>query len=133
MIYVTTRWWTPVHARLIPNVMMVFGDNLDRVGKGGQAIIRDEPNAVGIATKRSCAEYFDGRLEDVQAMIGDMMRVEGILRTRQAVLFPINADGTTSLGCGLSQLPERCPAMYQLLDDWFQRLPGDRRRVRLRD
>jgi len=130
MIYMTTDWYSVPKARLFPNVMMVFGDNLGRVGKGGQAVIRDEPNAIGIATKRSCGEYFDGSLDDVQAMVADMLRIEGILRTKQDVLFPINADGTSSLGCGLSELPERAPAMYGLLNDWFQRLP-DKRRVRM--
>jgi len=31
--------------------MYIFGDNTYRVGKSGQAIIRDENNAFGIVTK----------------------------------------------------------------------------------
>lgn len=30
----------------------VFGDNMKRYGKGGQAVIRDCPNSFGIPTKR---------------------------------------------------------------------------------
>ena len=33
------------------NKLFVFGDNCLRKGKAGQAIIRDQPNSAGIATK----------------------------------------------------------------------------------
>ena len=37
-----------------PSVLYLFGDNLQRVGLGGQAKeMRGEPNAVGIATKKA--------------------------------------------------------------------------------
>jgi len=35
-----------------PNSLVVFGDNLIGKGKAGQAVIRDEPNAFGVPTKR---------------------------------------------------------------------------------
>lgn len=34
------------------DVYFVFGDNLIGEGKGGQAIIREEPNTIGVPTKR---------------------------------------------------------------------------------
>ena len=37
-----------------PEVLFVFGDNMQRWGKGGQAYhMRGEPNSVGIPTKRT--------------------------------------------------------------------------------
>ncbi len=36
-----------------PNVIFVFGDNLIRKGKGGAAILRDEPNTYGFITKKA--------------------------------------------------------------------------------
>jgi hypothetical protein len=36
-----------------PHTLFVFGDNVQRYGKGGQAMIRDEPNALGVATPPS--------------------------------------------------------------------------------
>jgi hypothetical protein len=36
-----------------PNVTFVFGDNLIRKGKGGAAVLRDEPNAYGFITKKA--------------------------------------------------------------------------------
>lgn len=35
-----------------PDHIFVFGDNLLRVGKGGAAALRDEPNTYGFITKR---------------------------------------------------------------------------------
>ena len=35
-----------------PHVIFVFGDNMIRKGKGGQAIISDCQNSFGISTKR---------------------------------------------------------------------------------
>jgi hypothetical protein len=32
--------------------VFVFGDNLDRRGKGGAAVLRDEPNTYGFITKK---------------------------------------------------------------------------------
>lgn len=38
--------------RAHPEKIYIYGDNLKAFGKGGQAVIRDEPNAFGIPTKR---------------------------------------------------------------------------------
>lgn len=35
-----------------PNQIFVFGDNTVRKGRGGAAILRDEPNAYGFITKK---------------------------------------------------------------------------------
>jgi len=35
-----------------PNCIFVFGDNLERRGKGGAAVLRDEPNTYGFITKK---------------------------------------------------------------------------------
>ena len=36
-----------------PDKVFLFGDNLKGYGKGGQAIIRNESNAIGIPTKKA--------------------------------------------------------------------------------
>ena len=42
-----------------PNAVYIFGDNEARTGLGGQAReMRGEPNAMGIATKRSPHEFW---------------------------------------------------------------------------
>lgn len=44
--------YTPELLRANREKIYVFGDNMKRYGKRGQAVIRDEPNAFGVATKR---------------------------------------------------------------------------------
>lgn len=41
------------YLRQNPDHIFVFGDNLLRVGKGGAAILRDEPNTYGFVTKKA--------------------------------------------------------------------------------
>lgn len=129
-LYATASFYSIEACRKLPNLLFVFGDNLDRVGNGGQAIIRGEPNTLGIATKRSCGEFMTGTLADVQAVLYELNHVERLLRAGQSMIFPILEDGKTSLGCGLAELPIRAPALYGLINDWFDRLPNVRR-VRL--
>ncbi|MGY5881801.1 MAG: hypothetical protein RTV31_16240 [Candidatus Thorarchaeota archaeon] len=38
--------------RTNPDCIFVFGDNLERKGKGGAATVRDEPNTYGFITKK---------------------------------------------------------------------------------
>ena len=51
-IEVESRMFTERLLRENPHKIFVFGDNMKRYGKRGQAVIRDEPNAYGVATKR---------------------------------------------------------------------------------
>ena len=44
---------TPQWLRKNPGYVFVFGDNLERRGKKGAAICRDEPNAYGFVTKKA--------------------------------------------------------------------------------
>jgi len=46
------KYVTAEFLRANPNVIFVFGDNLVRRGKGGAAILRDEPNTYGFVTKK---------------------------------------------------------------------------------
>ena len=54
--------WTINDVKKNPNKLFIFGDNNARLGKGGQAIIRDLPNVMGIRTKkgpsRKAAAYY---------------------------------------------------------------------------
>lgn len=44
---------TKSYLRQNPNHIFVFGDNLQRKGKGGAATLRDEPNTCGFITKKA--------------------------------------------------------------------------------
>jgi hypothetical protein len=99
-----------------PDGLYIFGDNLERVGKGGQAVIRDMPNALGIASKKEPLNlhrsfFRDADLQDFKAEIS---RVHSIIRDAlyagRNVYWP--SDG---IGTGLSNLPKTSPACYEYL------------------
>jgi len=96
-----------------PDVLFVFGDNEERTGLGGQAAqCRGEPNAVGVATKRSPSMnedsfWSDADFERCAAIIdADLERALAHIQAGGVVVFPLSGIGT-----GLSQLPQRAPAL----------------------
>lgn len=100
-----------------PNVMYLFGDNVDRVGRGGQAKeMRGEPNAHGIATKVSPSTHPKAFFNDdefmrfSQIIFNDFSAAFGKVAQGGTVVIPL--DG---LGTGLSKLPERAPRLNAYL------------------
>lgn len=101
--------------RASPETLFVFGDNELRRGMGGQAAeCRGEPNAVGVATKRSpsmgeSAMWSDADFERCAAIIdADMEPLYAHVRKGGTVVFP-----KAGIGTGLSQLPQRAPALFE--------------------
>lgn len=105
---------------LNPNKLFIYGDNILRRGKAGQAQIRDCENSVGIATKfhpgMDNEDFFDDLklnqcsniiLQDIQKVIKCLSNPQ---RNFDTLVFPLNGFGT-----GLSQLPERAPEVYKNL------------------
>lgn len=111
------RWFTPALCRAEPGSLFVYGDNLLGRGKGGQAVIRDEPNAVGIPTKRapSMAEgafFLDKDFEPFRDAARPVFtRLREHLEAGGTVVWP--ADG---IGTGLAQLPQRAPRIWNALE-----------------
>ena len=111
-----------IHLRANPQVLFVFGDNVDRIGDRGQAAeMRGEPNAVGVATKwfpaTSHDAYFYDRQEDLILRIWaqDLDPVHAALCQNRIVVWP--QDG---IGTGLSQLPQRAPELWTILEETRQ-------------
>lgn len=118
MLYRTDKWYTPDLLQANPNFTFIFGDNCLRMGMGGQAAIRGEPNAMGLATKwapnTNDPDYFD---DDDAALIGaDLVQVLVHAQTHDVV---IPFTDRVELGTGLSQLPERAPKLYAVLQQIF--------------
>lgn len=114
---VTSQMYSKELLRAHPDRIFIFGDNMENKGKGGQAIIRDEPNAYGIATKRSpytdiSAYFSDADLFNDKVMYKLYRQLEllddKVLDT--VIVFP--AGG---LGTGLSAMPEHCPKLFAWL------------------
>lgn len=96
-----------------PQVLYVFGDNEKRVGYGGQAAeMRDEPNAVGVATLAAPGRYWSEA--DVEHQCGvideDMAALFAALHQGRAIIFPLDGIGT-----GLADLERRSPTTFQHL------------------
>ena len=96
-----------------PDKIYVFGDNTQRVGTGGQAQIRNNPNAMGIATKISPSMDESAFMSDKdlvnnkQIIDGDIAKIKA---TGKVVVMP--KDG---LGTGLAKLKEKAPQTYEYL------------------
>ena len=100
-----------------PRVLYVFGDNDQRVGKGGLAAeCRGEPNAVGVRTKKTpsmdpTAFFTDNEFEENCAKISDDLE-EVFMRLTEGriVVFPAEP-----LGSGLARLKDKAPRTYDFL------------------
>ncbi len=100
-------------ARCNPDKVFVFGDNLVQRGRGGQAIIRFEPNAFGIPTKRSPRmdddAFFADREDERQALIVALRKLYKLGETRTLVLPKVG------LGTGMAQMEKRSPVLFAMM------------------
>jgi hypothetical protein len=101
------------------DIYFVFGDNLIGKGKGGQAIIRDEPNTIGVPTKKLPNNHSKSFFNDEEFESNK----KAINKAFKKILKKLN-DGffialpTNGLGTGLSRLPEKAP----LTNDYLKKL-----------
>jgi len=126
-IILFTGHYSPALCRLHPDLLFVFGDNTIREGCGGQAAIRREPNAVGVATKclpssNPDAFFKDGYPADMGVVCEDLMRLEMKIKDGKRVVLPMTPEGRISLGCGLANLPYHAPLIYMMIERWFGRM-----------
>lgn len=101
-----------------PTHIYLFGDNMQRVGMGGQAYsMRGEPNSFGVPTKwapdsRESSYFSDGDFPAIANAINFPFSIAfAWLRLGATVVAP--ADG---LGTGLSELPTRAPQIYNYIE-----------------
>jgi hypothetical protein len=101
--------------RKYPTYTFLFGDNLLGSGKASQAIIRDEPNTLGIPTKRApsmaSTAFMTGTPEDYAAVDQAFATVEALLAKKLVVVFPL-----TGLGTGLAKLNTIAPELLSYID-----------------
>ena len=101
-----------------PNVLYLFGDNIARMGFGGQAgQMRDEPNAIGVATKKYCSNtdecFFsdDDLVKFAKVVDADLLPVFSHVKHGGSIVIP-----TDGLGTGLSELSTRAPKCFEYLE-----------------
>lgn len=94
-----------------PDKVFVFGDNLIRRGTAGQAVIRHEPNAFGVPTKRlpsmAANAFFSDQSDEREAVITALRDLYALGRSR-IIVFP-----SSGLGTGLAQMSHRSPSIYE--------------------
>jgi alkylated DNA repair dioxygenase AlkB len=111
--------YTDAEVKANPDKIYVFGDNLQRTGTGGQAQIRNNPNAFGIVTKLKPTMNADAFMSDSDI---DMNRqnidadIRKIKAENKVVVFP--KDG---LGTGLAKLKEKAPQTFAYLSERLQK------------
>lgn len=111
-------FWTVRDLTSNPRALFVFGDNDIRRGKGGQAVIRGQPNAVGLTTKKypddTPESFFDDDEYDENVVkisddIADILK-EFVKSKYDTLVIP-----QQGLGTGLSDLPKRAPETFAFL------------------
>lgn len=113
-------WYSVALCRACPTLLFVFGDNMLGFGKGGQAIIRSEPNAYGVPTKRkpsmSPGSFFQQNNEyDLDCVL---LRIKGLwehLESGGKIVVPLNPAGEISLGLERAMLREKAPVIYDTI------------------
>ena len=117
------EWFSLKQCNENPKNLYVFGDNMIRKGKGGQAQIRTASNSFGIATKRlpSMKEesFFNDRLDELEIIENDLEALCIVADDYNRVIFPENG-----LGTGLSEMPERSPHLFNHLNLLIRNLFG---------
>lgn len=99
-----------------PNKLFVFGDNMLRYGKGGQAIIRDLPNTLGIATKRTprtdANAYFSDAEDEMDTLLQDIRKLWLINKCNvfTHIVFP-----TKGIGTGRAYMKSKSPMLYKMM------------------
>ncbi|AGF85375.1 hypothetical protein QJ854_gp407 [Moumouvirus goulette] len=119
-------YWTEKDVINFPNGLFVYGDNDVNFGKGGQAIIRDLNNTIGLPTKKYPTNnknsfYTDNEYEENINKINKAI-VNIIIRSKNYdyVIFPRDGFGT-----GLSKLPEKAPKTFKYICEQIEILKNN--------
>jgi len=99
-----------------PDKIFVFGDNLDEVGKRGQAIIRDCKNSFGIPTKRHPRmdedSFFSDKDDEMDIVLEKLRQLYKLMIGGKTIVFP--KDG---IGTGLAKMQEKSPKIYNKMNE----------------
>lgn len=106
------------YVRANPDMIFLFGDNLENRGFGGQAAaMRGEPNAIGIPTKKSpsyadTAFFTDREFEQNKAAIDAAFAKLAKAMSDSIRVIVVPSGG---LGTGRAQLGKRAPRTFSYL------------------
>lgn len=118
-MFVIKDWLNVDLCKENPDAIIVYGDNLLRRGKAGQAIIRDEKNSFGIPTKRLPSmndnAFFSDRDDEVGIVLVSLNLLRKYSKDGKTVILPSNM-----IGSGLAKLETKSPVVYNLINDFYK-------------
>ncbi|AQN68275.1 hypothetical protein [Saudi moumouvirus] len=115
-ILIFNGFWTEKDVLNFPRGLFVYGDNDAHFGKGGQAIIRDLKNTIGLPTKKyptndNNSFYTDNEYEqNVEKINKAIQNIINKSKYYDYLILPKDGFGT-----GLSKLPEKAPKTFKYL------------------
>lgn len=118
-------FWTIEDVRSMPNYLFIFGDNDLKYGKRGQAIIRDEPNSMGIPTKkepnnRITSFYTDSEYdENIRKIDQAINSILCEVKNKKYTGIVLPKDG---LGTGLAKLSIYAPKTLEYIQSKINEL-----------
>ncbi len=101
--------------------IFVYGDNLKRTGKGGQAVIRELPNSIGLVTKKEPSNNLDAFFNDSEIELNSKFILKDILEIKlKQILGEQLIFSSGGYGTGLSKMPEKAPNTFLYLNELLQ-------------
>ncbi len=122
-IIIFEGFWDEDDVQEMQDYLFLFGDNDIQRGKGGQAVIRDEPNTIGIPTKkypsyRDDSFYYDEEYEENIVKIDKAFeQVLEKAKNYKGIVLPKDGFGT-----GLAELPTRAPKTLEYINKKIEEL-----------
>lgn len=116
IVYYQGYWDTDI-TRSLPKWLFIYGDNDERKGLKGQAVIRNEPNAMGIPTKKKPrltddSFYTDTEYkENTKKIQASINAIHKVLLSGKYTDLVLNEN----IGMGLAQLDKKAPLTYKFL------------------
>ena len=109
--------WTNIDVMKSSNKFFVFGDNCERWGKGGQAIIRDLKNTIGLRTKKKPDNLSSSFFNDLQYEDNCKIILQDILTIKEKSLLDIDIVlSKNGYGTGLARMSEKSPETFNYLN-----------------
>lgn len=115
--------WSTNDVKKNTDKLFIFGDNNKQSGRGGQAIIRYEPNTQGIPTKAAWDEFYnDDNYEDNCKRISQSVD-KCIQRgyNYSSIVFPYD-----SIGTGLADLKNKAPKTWEFMINDLNRISSEK-------
>lgn len=110
--------WTEIDVMKNHKKWFVFGDNCERWGKGGQAIIRDLKNTIGLRTKKKPDNYTTSFFSDTELQINCELILEDVLKVKEKNLLDFDVVlSKNGYGTGLAKMAERSPETFNYLNE----------------